>query len=225
MRFGLAAAILWAGLLARRGVTRLPARRIGGLLLMGGVGYVGQSFAYFTALQTISAATTSLLLYTYPALVTLLAWLLLKDRLTLRRAWPWPAPSPAACWYWARPWAGSPPIGGPGLGRGGGGGLLPLYYRRHPPDRRGAALLASAYIASAAAAGLPGRRRVRRPTAPPRRAERLAMDRGYRPGLYCDADCRLLRRSRPRRAEPRRHPEHGEPVITVALAGLVLGEP
>ena len=85
-RFTLAAAILWGMLIVRRTPLRLPARRVLGLLAMGGIGYVGQSFAFFTALQTIPAATTGLLLYTYPALVTLLAWLLLRDHLTATRA-------------------------------------------------------------------------------------------------------------------------------------------
>ncbi len=82
VRFALAALLLWAGTLAGRTPLRLSRRQAIGLFLMGGVGYVGQSFSFFTALQTIPAATTGLLLYTYPALVTLLAWGLLKERLT-----------------------------------------------------------------------------------------------------------------------------------------------
>src|SRR5690349_15683580 len=81
-RFTAAALLLWALVLARRTPLRVPWRRVLGLALLGGVGYVGQSFAYFTAAGLIPAATVGLLLYTYPALVTLLAWLLLKDRLT-----------------------------------------------------------------------------------------------------------------------------------------------
>ncbi|HST05634.1 MAG TPA: DMT family transporter, partial [Chloroflexia bacterium] len=81
VRFSLAALLMWAILAICRVSPRVPARTLGGLLLMGGLGYVGQSFAYFTALQTIPAATTALLLYTYPALVSLLAWALLDQRL------------------------------------------------------------------------------------------------------------------------------------------------
>jgi drug/metabolite transporter (DMT)-like permease len=81
-RFALAALFLWIGALGGRTPLRLRGRQVIGLLLLGGGGYVGQSFAYFTALQTIPAATTALLLYIYPALVTLLAWALLKERLT-----------------------------------------------------------------------------------------------------------------------------------------------
>lgn len=84
-RFALAALFLWLGVLGGRTPLRLRGRQVVGLALLGSVGYVGQSFAYFTALQTIPAATTALLLYTYPALVTLLAWALLKERLTVPR--------------------------------------------------------------------------------------------------------------------------------------------
>lgn len=81
-RFGLAAILMWGLLAARRLSPRVPLRTLVGLLLMGGIGYVGQSFAFFTALETIPAATTALLLYTYPAMVSVLAWLILKQRLS-----------------------------------------------------------------------------------------------------------------------------------------------
>jgi drug/metabolite transporter (DMT)-like permease len=49
------------------------------LVLMGALGYVGQSFCYFTALTLTSASLVALLLYLYPALVTMLAVLVLKE--------------------------------------------------------------------------------------------------------------------------------------------------
>jgi drug/metabolite transporter (DMT)-like permease len=55
------------------------------LMLMGALGYVGQSFSYFTAIGIISASATGLLLYTYPMLVTLMAWLFYREALTPRR--------------------------------------------------------------------------------------------------------------------------------------------
>ena len=61
-RFTLAAVLLWMILVARRLPWRVPLRTMAGLLVMGAVGYVGQSFSYFTALQSIPAATTGLLL-------------------------------------------------------------------------------------------------------------------------------------------------------------------
>jgi drug/metabolite transporter (DMT)-like permease len=55
------------------------------LVAMGAIGYVGQSFAYFTAVSIISATATSLLLYTYPILVTVLAWFIFKERISSQK--------------------------------------------------------------------------------------------------------------------------------------------
>lgn len=49
-----------------------------------GAVYVFNAVAYFRALETIPASVTSLVLYTYPMMVTLLAALLGLERLTLR---------------------------------------------------------------------------------------------------------------------------------------------
>jgi drug/metabolite transporter (DMT)-like permease len=83
-RFAIAACLLWLVVAVTRG--RLPGRdRILALVLMGAVGYAGQSAAFFAALERIPAATTALLLYTYPAIVTLAAAALLHERLTVRK--------------------------------------------------------------------------------------------------------------------------------------------
>jgi drug/metabolite transporter (DMT)-like permease len=50
-----------------------------GLMLMGGIGYVGMSFCFFTALTMASAGLVAILLYLYPAIVTLLSALLFKE--------------------------------------------------------------------------------------------------------------------------------------------------
>lgn len=52
------------------------------LVAMGGVGYLGQSFCYFAALQHASAGLTALLLYLYPAIVTVLSAVLARRRLS-----------------------------------------------------------------------------------------------------------------------------------------------
>lgn len=84
LRFVLAAIVMVCVMVARR--IRFPRGRVLlGLVLMGGLGYVGQSFAYFTALTMASAGLVALLLYLYPAIVTLLAVLIFKDRLTLTK--------------------------------------------------------------------------------------------------------------------------------------------
>jgi drug/metabolite transporter (DMT)-like permease len=50
---------------------------------MGGIGYGGQSFCYFTALTFIPSGTVAILLYLYPALVTGLSVLFLNQKITL----------------------------------------------------------------------------------------------------------------------------------------------
>jgi drug/metabolite transporter (DMT)-like permease len=83
LRFLLAAACMVAVLRLRR----LPwprGRPLAGLATMGGVGYVGQSLCYFTALTLASASLVALLLYAYPAIVTVLSAALLGLPLTAR---------------------------------------------------------------------------------------------------------------------------------------------
>ena len=79
-RFALAAGLLWlAAIVIRPGLP--PRRSLIGLAIMGGVGYVGQSASYFSALHFIPVSTTALLLYTFPVVVTLLATLLFHESL------------------------------------------------------------------------------------------------------------------------------------------------
>ncbi|WP_328470402.1 DMT family transporter [Actinoplanes sp. NBC_00393] len=87
VRFGLAAALLALLLLVRPGL-RAPVRsRVAGTALaMGGIGYATQAALYFAALQIMDASLLSLILYTYPVLVTVAAVLLGRDRLTPGRA-------------------------------------------------------------------------------------------------------------------------------------------
>ena len=70
VRFAIAAPLLW-GLAAARGA--LPRARRGVVaraLALGAVGYAVQSGLYFLALERMDAGPLSLILYTYPALVT-----------------------------------------------------------------------------------------------------------------------------------------------------------
>ena len=83
-RFALAAVLLWlAASVIRQGLP--PRRSLIGLAIMGGVGYVGQSASYFSALHFIPVSTTALLLYTFPVVVTLLATLLFHESLGLTK--------------------------------------------------------------------------------------------------------------------------------------------
>lgn len=81
LRFAIAALMMVCVMMVRR--TPFPRGPVLlGLVLMGAVGYVGQSLAYFTALTLTSAGLVALLLYLYPALVILLSALIFKERLT-----------------------------------------------------------------------------------------------------------------------------------------------
>jgi len=85
LRFGLAALIFWA--IARlRGPIVLPPRRVllAGLGL-GAFGYAAQSGLFFGAVKRMDASTTSLLLYTYPAIVFIAALALRRERADRRR--------------------------------------------------------------------------------------------------------------------------------------------
>ncbi len=79
LRFTVAAALLLT--LARVRGERLPTGRVRTrLLLLGGVGYATQAACYFGALQRIGAGLAALLLYLFPALVVVLAAVLLGER-------------------------------------------------------------------------------------------------------------------------------------------------
>ena len=56
------------------------------IVLLGILGYTGTSFCYFTALNHASASVVSLLLYAYPALVTLFSVLFTKEKLSVSSA-------------------------------------------------------------------------------------------------------------------------------------------
>ena len=86
VRFLLASALLWGWLLVTR--APLPDWRTGvRLLLMGGAGYTTMSALYLSAVaeNRLSPALAALLLYTYPAIVVLLAWLFDGHRLSWRQ--------------------------------------------------------------------------------------------------------------------------------------------
>lgn len=72
-RFGLAALVLFVLMAFKKEWTLKPEQRFPALML-GMVGYAIQATVYFLALQHLSAGLTSLLLYAYPAFVTLLEW-------------------------------------------------------------------------------------------------------------------------------------------------------
>lgn len=82
LRFGIAAAAMFAIALVRR-IPLPTGSTLGALVLLGALGYGGQAFSFFTALTLAPAGLCALLLYLHPALVALLAALFLHERLTV----------------------------------------------------------------------------------------------------------------------------------------------
>lgn len=84
LRFAIAGLALLAFVAFRR--VRLPrGRLLLGLALMGGVWYVAQTLAYFTALTMASASLVVVLLYLYPALVVLISAVFFRERINKSR--------------------------------------------------------------------------------------------------------------------------------------------
>jgi drug/metabolite transporter (DMT)-like permease len=83
-RFAIAAPVLWAAVALRRTLprTRGPVLRA---LALGAVGYAMQAGLYFLALERMDASVLSLILYSYPALVTGAAILLRRESASRRR--------------------------------------------------------------------------------------------------------------------------------------------
>jgi drug/metabolite transporter (DMT)-like permease len=88
-RFGTAALLSWLYLSLRRptraSLRVLSRRRVTVLVLLGAL-YVGNSFAYFAALEVVPIALTSIITYLYPAIVAVVGGRLVR-RLEGRRAW------------------------------------------------------------------------------------------------------------------------------------------
>jgi drug/metabolite transporter (DMT)-like permease len=87
VRFALAAALFWAlvaGTGAARRLRTLSRRDVALALALGAFGYSAQAGAYFAALERLDASLLSLLLYTFPAMVTVAAIALGRECASLR---------------------------------------------------------------------------------------------------------------------------------------------
>ena len=84
VRFAIAAPVLWGAVAVRR---TLPRRRalVVRALALGAIGYAMQAGLYFLALARMDASVLSLILYSYPALVTGAAILLRRESASRRR--------------------------------------------------------------------------------------------------------------------------------------------
>jgi len=81
LRFSIASVFMLI-VMVLRGIAFPKGRTFIALVLMGGVGYVCQTLSYFTALTLASAGLVAILLYLYPALVVIFTVLFLKDPIT-----------------------------------------------------------------------------------------------------------------------------------------------
>ena len=84
-RFLIAACFLLLYLKLRRVSLVISPKTTLQLTLMGAVGYGGMSMLYANAIHYLPASLTSMLLYTYPALVTVLAVLVGDERFTMQK--------------------------------------------------------------------------------------------------------------------------------------------
>jgi drug/metabolite transporter (DMT)-like permease len=88
-RFVVAAALLWLLVLCTGGVRALRAlarRDLGIALGLGAIGYGAQAGAYFAALDRLDASLLAMLVYTFPAIVTVTAIALGRERASRRTA-------------------------------------------------------------------------------------------------------------------------------------------
>jgi drug/metabolite transporter (DMT)-like permease len=86
IRFAIATPVLWGAVAVRRVFPREAGRGVlGRALALGAVGYAMQAGLYFLALERMDASVLSLILYSYPALVTGAAILLGREAANRRR--------------------------------------------------------------------------------------------------------------------------------------------
>jgi len=83
-RFGLAAAGMWAlALMTGQNPFRLGSRTLCVLAALGFVVYTAQSLTYFIALRSLPASLVVLIAYIYPTLVVAAGWLFLRRRVSI----------------------------------------------------------------------------------------------------------------------------------------------
>ena len=85
VRFAIAAPVLWAAMAMRGSLPRGGRPVVLRALALGAVGYAMQAGLYFLALERMDASVLSLILYSYPALVTGAAILLGREPANRRR--------------------------------------------------------------------------------------------------------------------------------------------
>lgn len=94
LRFALASSLLfiWLSIMNPKAL-RLPLKTILHCAALGIFGYALFSSFFFYALQGLSASLTTLLLYTYPVIVSLAAWIFFGEKLSRAARWALPVVS------------------------------------------------------------------------------------------------------------------------------------
>lgn len=82
LRFTLASAMLWAILKPLGLSPRIPRKVMFQLFLMGALGYGSMSLLFTLTVQYLPASLAEILLFTYPAIVSILSFILGEDRFT-----------------------------------------------------------------------------------------------------------------------------------------------
>jgi drug/metabolite transporter (DMT)-like permease len=85
VRFAIAAPVFWLAVASRRALAGTPPRTVLIGLALGAVGYATQAGLFFAALSRLDVSLLSLLLYTYPAFVTIAAIALGRETPNRRR--------------------------------------------------------------------------------------------------------------------------------------------
>jgi drug/metabolite transporter (DMT)-like permease len=85
-RFAMASVVLWLAVAVRGDVRRTGGRTVLGALGLGAIGYATQAGLFFAALGRMDASLLALVLYTYPAFVTVAAIAVGRESANRRRA-------------------------------------------------------------------------------------------------------------------------------------------
>ena len=213
VRFALAAALFWALVLAdgsAREIRSLGRRDIVLALALGACGYAAQAGCFFAALDRIDASLLSLMLYTFPGMVAVVAIVLGRERADSRRLGALGLASGGLVLVLASAKAGSLDPVGTALAL-----TAAVIYTTYILVSEGIAgrirpSLLSALVCTGAAVSLTvGLRGARRPAPGRRHRRRLGLARRYRGGLDRRRGEPLLRRPEARGPDHRLDPLDG----------------
>lgn len=86
IRFLAAILLLWVYVFLKKKQYKLGKVKIIQLFMLGALGYISTTAAYFSALNYISASLVALLFYTYPIIVSVISYFLLKEEMNINKA-------------------------------------------------------------------------------------------------------------------------------------------